>query len=152
MGTTSWVTPRVAPAPVREQRIGTVLLRKDTDEVPGASQPRHDPDPESTTESERVFVCVACEQMVARRRDRIEIGGRHEHTFLNPAGIVYRIGCFARAPGAAGIGALSHEHTWFSGFVWQVAVCHGCAEHLGWAFTSEGSRFFGLIVDRLRDG
>jgi len=133
------------------QLASVVFRRAGSSDVPGAARPHGAPEREPTTTPERVLVCAACGQVVTRCRDRIEVGARHEHTFLNPAGLVYRIGCFARAPGVAGIGSHTEEHTWFAGCAWQVVVCRGCAEHLGWSFTGAETRFFGLIVGRLRD-
>jgi hypothetical protein len=61
---------------------------------------------------------------------------------------MFRIGCFANAPGCEVIGEPTTEHTWFSGYAWSYAVCTGCLTHLGWYFT-DGRSFFGLILDRL---
>jgi hypothetical protein len=75
---------------------------------------------------------------------------RGAHRKTNPAGYTFDIGCFRRAPGASAWGEASAEHPWFAGHTWQIALCAGCGAHLGWAFQAEGSRFHGLILDRLR--
>jgi hypothetical protein len=85
---------------------------------------------------------------VTRSAARIEMSGAHEHRFVNPHGIEYRIGCFAWAELLA-VGASSRYWTWFAGFTWQVEVCRGCDEHLGWRFASADSGFHGLILERL---
>jgi len=36
--------------------------------------------------------CARCGKKVARSSDRIEVHDRHEHTFINPVGVIYRIG------------------------------------------------------------
>ena len=41
-------------------------------------------------EEERIR-CVACGHVLAEPRARIEVDGRHVHTFVNPAGIEYTI-------------------------------------------------------------
>ena len=69
---------------------------------------------------------------------------------VNPAGIVYEIGCFRRAPGCLPFGPSSGEFAWFSGYIWQVVYCRGCQQHLGWMFSGE-DRFFGLIVNKLAE-
>jgi hypothetical protein len=115
------------------------------------SQPRDVPDAALSDDPARALVCAACSITVSHPSQRIEVQGRHEHTFANPAGFIYRIGCLATACGARPFGAPWEEHTWFSGYAWQWAMCAGCGEHLGWRFTSSGSSFWGLIVDRLRE-
>lgn len=109
---------------------------------PSAGAPELAPD-------ERI-VCGACGTSITHARERISVDSAHEHTFQNPLGIVYHIGCFRNAPGAAAFGSPTLEHTWFAGFAWQVAICRGCELHLGWRFSSSDSIFFGLILSRLR--
>jgi hypothetical protein len=79
---------------------------------------------------------------------RIEVDGHHQHTFFNPAGVTYRIACFASASGCRGVGPFSDEFTWFAGHRWQVAVCAGCQQHLGWNFDGDGA-FTALIEPRI---
>ncbi|MCU0693499.1 MAG: cereblon family protein [Polyangiaceae bacterium] len=95
------------------------------------------------------LVCVACRHAITSRDARVEVAGAHRHTFANPNGIVYCIGCFSRAPGCLSVGRLSTEFPWFAGFAWQVAVCGRCSAHLGWGFRSADRGFHGLILDRL---
>ena len=99
----------------------------------------------------RVLACAACLAAVTTTDARIEVGGQHEHSFVNPHGYTYRIGCFASAPGCAGDGPSSTFWTWFPGYAWQIAYCARCGEHLGWVFRSEAHRFLGLILDRLTE-
>ena len=94
---------------------------------------------------EKVLRCRACEAEVARDDDRIEMSGAHAHTFVNPHGHVFEIGCFARAPGCAAIGPPSAFFSWFPGYTWRMAVCGNCHAHLGWSFGD----FFGLVLPRL---
>jgi hypothetical protein len=101
------------------------------------------------TEPEGGLLCFACGLGITNDRERITAGGAHEHTFTNPGGYVYRIGCFRRAPGCAQAGEPTLEHTWFPGHSWRLALCAGCRAHLGWAFQTGESEFFGLILDRL---
>lgn len=95
------------------------------------------------------LVCAACRHRITGQRDRIRVKDRHEHTFVNPGGFVYHIGCFGQAPGCVLVGTPSAELTWFAGYVWTVAHCRGCSRHLGWQFRSDSARFYGLVLDRL---
>lgn len=102
-------------------------------------------------ESEGELLCFACGAAITRNRERIPVGGAHEHTFTNPAGYVFCIGCFRRAPGCPQAGEFTAEHTWFPGYAWRYALCAGCRIHLGWVFRGGQSEFYGLILDRLLD-
>lgn len=105
---------------------------------------------EKAPQSEYAILCRQCLQIITNPAERIEAQGAHQHTFANPGGIVYQIGCFNTAKGCAQAGPSTNEFTWFHGFRWQVAVCRACLSHLGWWFASDrlGS-FYGLIIDRL---
>jgi hypothetical protein len=92
--------------------------------------------------------CRACSNEVARHDDRIEISGAHTHTFVNPAGVMFEIGCFGRVTGCRTRGTSSVFFSWFPGHAWCVAVCERCRTHLGWSF-GDGPDFWGLIVARL---
>ena len=102
------------------------------------------------TKEVRRILCRECLHPVTREQARTEIHGAHQHTFANPSGIVFTIGCFQNAEGCGAAGSPSDEFTWFSGFSWRVAVCVGCLTHLGWLFsTTTGAAFWGLILDHL---
>jgi hypothetical protein len=98
----------------------------------------------------RAIVCRLCRARITDAAERTAVDGHHEHTFFNPAGVTYRIACFARVPGCRGVGADSDEFTWFAGHRWQVAVCASCGEHLGWLF-SGASSFAALISARVQE-
>ncbi len=107
--------------------------------------------PDSTPERDDRLYCAACGHPVTRERWRIAVNGAHEHVVFNPAGRLFRIGCFAVADGAAAVGAASDAFTWFKGFMWRIALCAGCGAHLGWRYSSGGALadFFGLILGML---
>ena len=98
----------------------------------------------------RWYLCALCEQQIAAEEAVTTVVGSHEHVFTNPAGYVYRIGCFKEAPGCGCVGKETTEHTWFAGYAWSISLCRGCTTHLGWRFAGEGANFFGLILDRLK--
>ena len=50
-------------------------------------------------------------------------------------------------------GSQSDQHSWFSGYTWNFALCQMCSDHIGWAFYKESQQveFFGFIVTKLRE-
>ncbi len=116
--------------------------RKDPLSIPEEEQ-------QQETETGEVIVCRQCGHPVTERRNKLVVNGGHLHTFFNPAGIIYEIGCFGRAPGCWVHGPASIEFAWFPGFTWRLALCDNCTTHLGWFFASEDSTFFGLILKKL---
>lgn len=119
--------------------------------IPGdpGKMPENQPDPEEK-EDDELIVCRQCLQIVTRPEERMEVDGSHVHTFANPQGIVFEIGCFRSVTGCGFSGSPSSEFTWFSGYQWRVAVCGGCLSHLGWLFQGgSGDSFCGLILNRL---
>ncbi len=95
----------------------------------------------------RWLLCAKCGQKVTRAEDAIEVGGRHLHARLNPAGVLFAFGCFKDARCAVE-GTPSTEASWFPPAAWQYAHCLRCGAHLGWYF-SEG--FYGLVMERLSE-
>jgi hypothetical protein len=103
-------------------------------------------------QEEPFILCRDCLHPITRPSDRVSIEGRHAHTFANPHGIVFEIGCFRRAPGCGAIGPASSDFTWFAGHRWRVCICAACLVHLGWVFLpAVGDVFYGLILERLRE-
>jgi hypothetical protein len=104
----------------------------------------------ATGNDERFLLCSQCRQIITRPAERIEVTGAHQHTFANPHGIVYEIGCFRTAMGCGHTGPTTDEFTWFPGFKWRIAICTRCLTHMGWLFIAGGGeQFHGLILDRL---
>lgn len=97
----------------------------------------------------RWVVCAVCGGFVAASRASIAMDGAHVHSFINPAGMIFRVRCFSEAPGAVPVGEQSEHFTWFAGFAWRVALCRGCGEHLGWSYRGGDSSFMALIEDRI---
>jgi hypothetical protein len=97
----------------------------------------------------RPIHCAACLTRITSAESRTERGGAHAHTFENPAGITFQIGCFSSAPGCVVQGEPTLEYTWFPGYAWSYASCANCREHLGWRWDGDADRFFGLILARL---
>lgn len=123
---------------------------------PGTEKNRPSKDPvvrskpvDSHEDTGEFFLCRACRGLVTSAGEKIMVNGAYTHSFTNPHGLFFDIGCFRQAPGCAYSSDSSYEFTWFAGFHWQIAVCRTCMTHLGWLFTSSGSRFNGLILDKL---
>jgi len=107
---------------------------------------------EKEDSSEDFILCRQCLQIITSKAERIEVEGLHYHTFANPHGIVYDIGCFRSADGCGYVGSYSYEFAWFKGFNWRIAVCKLCLTHLGWLFASQSNEsFYGLILNRIID-
>jgi len=113
-----------------------------------SAEVREVPDHE-TDKSKKNILCKTCGNPITSDDAGIAMNGSHEHTFMNPRGMVFRIGCFSKAAGCYIVGSPTDEYTWFPGFVWCYVVCAGCQSHLGWHYQSGGSSFFGLILDQL---
>jgi hypothetical protein len=96
----------------------------------------------------RPLRCRVCGAHVTWDGARIEVGGAHAHTFCNPHGHVFGIGCFATAPGCRQVGAATDFYSWFPGYAWRMSVCDRCSTHLGWSY-GEGPDFWGLILAQL---
>ena len=105
---------------------------------------------EPEPEEEEYIICRQCRQAITRPDDRIAMQGAHRHTFANPHGVVFDIGCFKNVIGCGYAGAASDEFTWFAGYSWRICYCAMCLTHLGWIFSStSGDVFHGLILDKL---
>ena len=104
---------------------------------------------EDLKDGERIL-CRQCRQLITTTGERIEIQGAHQHTFFNPHGIVYEIGCFRSVIGCRYSGPPTNEFSWFAGYSWRISVCSKCLLHLGWLYLSdtEGS-FSGLILNHI---
>jgi hypothetical protein len=123
-----------------------MLLKAGSEDVVGADEESRQ---RERTGTPGALVCAQCRNLVTSRGSAVSMGGSHTHTFANPHGFEFRIGCFADAPGCMEVGEESGYWTWFPGFTWQVSLCRQCGGHLGWLFRSPDARFFGLILDHL---
>jgi hypothetical protein len=107
-------------------------------------------DDEETGGSPGLF-CRTCGYRITSDDQRISVNGSHTHTFFNPAGLVFELGCFGRAPGCLIGNQASTLFTWFAGFAWRPVSCARCAVHLGWRFEKDDAVFFSLILASLTD-
>lgn len=115
------------------------------------------PEREATTQREPAWLrCRVCGRRIARADDGASFDGGQHHRFINPSGIAFRIALFRDAPGCRHDDVATEYFSWFPGYTWRIALCNGCASHLGWAFEcigepgiGEPSAFHGLIEDRL---
>ncbi len=120
--------------------------RLSDEEIQNLIIPKHSPE---ENEDDNLY-CFICGQAVTKIHYRTSIQGSREHTFANPAGIVFRIGCFRNAFGCSQASDFTDSFTWFPGYSWRYALCVDCQTHLGWVYrSSEGSQFYGLILVRL---
>ncbi|MFC1668839.1 cereblon family protein [Spirochaetota bacterium] len=106
---------------------------------------------EENYEKEHVIICKFCQNIITSPQNIIEINGQHSHTYKNPAGHIFTIGCFKEAAGCKVFEEPTLEYTWFSGFTWCFAICSNCNSHLGWFYESGDNKFYGLILKNLID-
>ena len=129
--------------------FGSVLLRQGDKQGDRSSQPVVADKTREKRKDERPICCAHCRQSITSRRYRLEIDGTHQHTFFNPAGLVFEISCFSEASGCMESGPSSQEFSWFKGFCWRYSLCSGCFSHLGWLFESDSFTFYGFIEKKL---
>jgi hypothetical protein len=119
------------------------------DQVLSHTKPGRKKQPLGQEEKELLY-CAYCLKLITSGDQRIRMGGSHEHTFSNPTGITFRIGCFQDAQGSVTHGIPTDEFTWFKGFQWSMAYCEGCLKHIGWQYLRSGQgAFWGLILNML---
>jgi len=96
------------------------------------------------------LVCANCGHPVTKVAEKIDVRGRHDHSFTN-LGYLVRLGCFRNAQGCVGIQRISKGYSWFRGYSWQIQVCRECFTQLGWKYMSQNNSFYGLIFNMLRE-
>ena len=107
---------------------------------------------DETRPKEGFLFCTACSHVIGHVQDRIEVNGSFQHTCTNPYGYVHHFGCHSDAHGCAISGGTHSADSWFKGYVWQLANCGNCDQHMGWLFERPGEHFYGLILDRVQAG
>ena len=96
------------------------------------------------------YLCKFCRRKITTSSERIAVNGQHVHICANPYGLLFEVGCFARAAGCQSTGIPTTEFTWFPGYAWSLALCAGCSNHLGWCYVGQPpSQFYGLILSHL---
>jgi len=130
----------------------TFLFRQPGEKPQGGISPDivTDEAEEEIPEEEEYILCGQCRQAITRPEDRMTVQGLHRHTFANPHGLVFDIGCFKTTRGCGYAGQANDEFTWFAGYSWRVCFCSTCLTHLGWMFISKSAdTFHGLVLERL---
>lgn len=135
--------------------FGPFLFKQaEKSKIPPA-RPKSKPDSKTKSSTKRKkgdLYCNSCKIKITSNRFKIKINDFYEHTFPNPNGIVFHIGCFREAQSILRLGNPSTEWSWFPGFSWEVVACANCASHLGWYYESSAkSFFFGFILGRLSE-
>ncbi|MCG8688439.1 MAG: cereblon family protein [Desulfobacterales bacterium] len=110
-------------------------------------------EPEVKEESDPVITCKNCMGLVTKPDFRMQVEQQFSHTFANPHGHVFEIGCFSRADGCIESSVPSDDFSWFNGYVWSIGLCRNCKIQLGWIFLAtkmdRPQKFYGLILDQL---
>lgn len=126
-----------------------MLFREPDDELGSDLEEIVEEQTESEAREEEAVLCGECGHEITAHRHKTSIGGGFEHSFANPSGIVFQIGCFEEAPGVGPVDEEIAEFSWFDGYTWQVVICRNCMAHLGWKYWSPEHTFYGLILPRL---
>lgn len=134
----------------RPARVPVWVLQERPDH--GAGRAVQDKPEEDDSAGRARILCRACNHPITSAECRIAVNGSHAHTYFNPHGIAFEIGCFSAASGVFVHGAPSHEFSWFPGYAWRYAHCANCHTHLGWQFVrGRAADFLGLILGNLRE-
>jgi len=96
--------------------------------------------------------CAHCGHVITHRDEAITVSGSHEHSFVNPAGLLFTVRLFCRASGCRFHGRPSPQFSWFPGYLWRIALCGGCGGHLGWLFQGAADEFVALIAAAIKEG
>lgn len=126
-----------------------LILTRSKKERENVGRPLADTDGFENVKDMPAICCRNCHYPVTLPSERIEVASAHHHTFANPNGYLFEIGCFRNADGCGAIGIRTAEFSWFRNYTWQIGICRKCRNHLGWLFQSLNDRFYGLIMDRL---
>lgn len=147
---TSLSVPRNKWQPDQPTANYPVSLRESTPEGDRNESQQPGSESEECEQLEQNYYCAECDGLVTDIDEEISVGGGFEHTFANPKGLVFRIGCFDSAVGCASTGRGHSEFCWFDGYLWYIGLCRSCGTHLGWQFRdAENDGFWGLILPRL---
>jgi hypothetical protein len=135
--------------PIEPPRPATILFKRTALDPPAEPAADERLRADTGSKKKKALICKFCGHEITSRAESFAMNGSHTHTFINPAGISYRIGCFKTAKGCVVAGESTTEYTWFPGHAWRYAVCGQCVAHLGWYYSAGGRGFFGLILENL---
>ncbi len=102
----------------------------------------------------KAYECIVCGSFIAHSDEKIPIGGKTRHFFVNPSRVECDFHAFSACPGAVVAGEATEAHTWFPGYRWRLAFCGHCGQHMGWRYeavlTDRGLKeFWGILVNHL---
>lgn len=120
-------------------------------DAPGS--PRDHDESQQGEDVERAVRCSRCGHALTSANERIEVFGRHAHTFMNPSGVIFDVRCYRDVPGATCQGVPDSDTSWFPATAWIYAHCANgaCRGQVGWRYVhlEDGAVFFGLIADAI---
>ena len=107
---------------------------------------------ESAKKPQHAIICMRCQTVITYPSHNYFYMGEHQHTFINPHGLVFEIALYSETV-CVKSGSATQGYTWFPGYAWQIAHCPNCQDHLGWSYTClDKPSFYGLILDRIATG
>ncbi|CAI5746897.1 unnamed protein product [Peronospora destructor] len=93
---------------------------------------------EQTQEDIFCVLCSSCSSFLAKTCEIFSVTahGTAGGTFVNPAGHVFHVLTLRNVDPARVFVDMnrSTEHTWFTGYAWNITHCNSCYQHLGWRF------------------
>ncbi|XP_043242048.1 protein cereblon-like [Amphibalanus amphitrite] len=91
----------------------------------------------SIMQSFNVMHCAECDQPVASSDEMFAMSADGPQSiFVNPNGHLHETLTLRRATGLRCITRPSAEFCWFPGYLWEIAQCVRCSQHMGWRFTA----------------
>ncbi|XP_070192789.1 protein cereblon-like isoform X2 [Littorina saxatilis] len=102
-----------------------------------------------------ILCCKNCMKQIARKEEVFSMSSEGPlGAYVNPGGHVHETLTLYKANNLRLVGYSSTEHSWFPGYAWTIAQCHGCASHMGWKFTAAKKKltpqkFWGLCRSSL---
>jgi len=130
------------------ERSLTILFRSSDERGRGEPAPGRRPEASDSFDGDSLL-CRRCGQQITSGSQCISVDSAHEHTFANPEGIIFLIGCFGHVQGCQFSGEPTAQWSWFKGYQWRVTYCAECNLHLGWRFISGDHSFYGLVLRNL---
>jgi hypothetical protein len=104
----------------------------------------------------KAYQCASCGGLITHSDRLLLIEGHDRHLFVNPAGVECDFHTFFSCPGALALDGPTDTHTWFPGYLWRLAFCRHCGQHIGWHYEAVSmfqrpSEFWGILVTHVQE-
>jgi hypothetical protein len=83
----------------------------------------------------KAYKCSVCKSVISYSNRLVAVLGKKWHRMKYSAGDAFcELFTFSSCPGALNIGDPNEGYSWFPGYVWSLALCRRCGNHLGWHY------------------